>query len=224
MTEKDKWIARRVFWLIIVVLLIFIPIIISETNKDVELIDEEVSIEKYYSSIDTTELYISLTFDKIVGSGYATITFYDESENFLATQKVYFLSYNSQTVSESSIFVDGKADLYEIESLEFEPDYGIMFLLSFGLVPFAILMLIFALLYSYKEIVYNGKKISVYAGKFHHNLRIDGVKVDEHNTLFYLTPIKLSTTLDNEEKIDVTISLASRISLKVNDRLLKWYN
>ena len=80
-----------------------------------------------------------------------------------------------------------------------------------------------SLFLSYKEYNYFGKQLSVYAGWFHHTLRVNGEVCDEHNTITSWTPIKLSTTLYDGTKIDATITLTNRISLKANDKLLPNY-
>ena len=81
-------------------------------------------------------------------------------------------------------------------------------------------MLIDALLVVYKEYDYKGKKLSVYAGFYHRTLRIDGEKCDEHNTIVAFSPIYLSTTLEDGTKVEATITLTNRVSLKLNDKLL----
>lgn len=81
-------------------------------------------------------------------------------------------------------------------------------------------MFISTLLLSYKEYVIDDKIISVYVGFYHHTLRINGEKYDEHNTIMTFTPIRLSTTLENGRKIEVIISLTNRISTKLNDKIL----
>lgn len=83
-----------------------------------------------------------------------------------------------------------------------------------------ILFLICSFLISYKEYNYKDRVISIYAGWYHHTLRIDGELCDEHNTLVSHTAITLSTTLDGEI-IEARITLSNRISVKVNNKLLK---
>lgn len=90
-----------------------------------------------------------------------------------------------------------------------------------ALIPSGVLMVISTLLLSYKEYVVDGKTISVYAGFCHHTLKINGEIYDEHNTIITFTPITLSTTLENGSKIEATISLTNRISVKLNDKILQ---
>ncbi len=81
------------------------------------------------------------------------------------------------------------------------------------------LFLIASFTLSYKVYRYEGKLLIVYAGWFHHYIKIDGTKFDEHDTLISYTPIILSCELDNGTFVQATISTFNRISLKVNGRL-----
>lgn len=90
----------------------------------------------------------------------------------------------------------------------------------------AIFTFIVSLTLSYKEINYYDKnsstykKISVYAGFFHHWLKLDDKLVDKYDTLFFVTPIKLHTTIENNVKIEATISTMNRITLKINNEIV----
>ena len=81
---------------------------------------------------------------------------------------------------------------------------------------FSFAFFIASLFLSYKEYDYNGIKISVYFGWYHHNLRVNGEVCDEHNTLTSFGPICLSTTLDDSTKLETRDR-----SLKVNGKLIK---
>ena len=81
------------------------------------------------------------------------------------------------------------------------------------------LFLIGSLLLSCKVYDYDGKEVIVYAGWFHHYMKVSGVPLDEHNTIMYFTPIVLSTTLKDGTILQATISLTNRISLKINNQL-----
>lgn len=76
-----------------------------------------------------------------------------------------------------------------------------------------------SLLLSYKDYEYNGNNIVVYAGWYHHYIKVNGNKIDEHNTLVSFTAILLSCTLDDGTDIKVTITMTNRISLKINNQL-----
>lgn len=78
-----------------------------------------------------------------------------------------------------------------------------------------------SLFIKFKEYNYNGIKIGIYVGFYHHYLKINGIKCDEYNTLFFHTPIKLSTIIENNIKIEATISTSNAVSVKVNDILIE---
>lgn len=217
MDEKKKLLMHRLIWLSLTIFVILLPIIISVFQPKLELLDSECYVD-YYESIDTTSCDITLYFNREVNSGYATINFYDSNNNLIDSLEKYFYSYGKEA-SNSYISIDGNVDSYEIVSYNLEPYndiYG-MYILLFITVP----MLICALLLTYKKYNYNGKTISVYAGFYHHTLRIDGELCDEHNTIMSFTPIMLSTTDSEGNKIEANISLTNRIAIKVNDKLLK---
>lgn len=81
---------------------------------------------------------------------------------------------------------------------------------------FSFAFFIASLFLVYKEYDYNGIKISVYFGWYHHNLRVNGELCDEYNSLTSLTPICLSTTLNDGTKLETKGK-----SLKINGKLIK---
>ena len=218
MNERKKIKIHRYIWLLITLLIIFIPIIVNACQPELEIVDDNGYISNYYSSLDKTSVEIDITFNRNVDSGYATIKFYDASNHLLETERAYFYGYDEKTVHNSYISVNGKVDSYEIVSYDFDTTNNSRFLYAFLIV--AIPMLICSLCLSYKEYDYNGQIISVYAGWFHHTLRVNGELCDEHNTLFSWTPIFLSTTLNDGTVLAATISHANRIALKANNRLI----
>lgn len=74
---------------------------------------------------------------------------------------------------------------------------------------------------SCKTYTYKDYEIIVYAGWFHHYIKVNNEIVDEHNTLITYVPITLESTLDSGEKIFARISTFNRISLKINDKLYR---
>lgn len=84
---------------------------------------------------------------------------------------------------------------------------------------FVILIFIASLFLTYKEYEYNGNEIIVYAGWYHHYIKVNGNILDEHNTLVTFTAIPLACTLDDGTDLEVTITTTNRISLKINNRL-----
>ena len=217
MNEKKKMWMHRTIWLVLTVLVILLPIIISAAKPKLELLDSECNT--YYDGYtDTTDYEITLYFNRDVNSGYALINFFDSGHNFIDSENEYFLSDGKEATNIYS-FINGEATYYEIVSYDFKPSNKVFY--TYCLLMITIPMLICALLISYKECYIDGKPITVYAGFYHHTLRIDGELCDEHNTIFSFTPIKLSTTIKDGTKIEATISLTNRIAIKVNDKLCK---
>lgn len=81
------------------------------------------------------------------------------------------------------------------------------------------IIFIVSLFLSYKSYRYNGDFIVVYSGWFHHYIKVNGTKMDEHNTLQTFIPILLTCTLDDGTDLEATITLTNRISLKINNQL-----
>ena len=99
--------------------------------------------------------------------------------------------------------------------------YSLYFIISYCDIAIALPFFIGSLFLSCKKYRYNGSNIVVYAGWFHHYLKMDGEVLDEHNTFVTFTAIVLSCTLNDGTRLQATISLTNRIALKINDRLYK---
>lgn len=84
---------------------------------------------------------------------------------------------------------------------------------------FNLMFFICTLCLSCKIYEYNGNEIIVYAGFYHHYIKVNGTKMDEHNTLIYFTPISLSCTLNDGTDLAIVITTSNRISLKINNQL-----
>lgn len=224
MKEKNKLNFHRLFWLVIFLLSIIVPLIINSSQPKLEMLDIQVTINESFSSLyeDRTYIDIYATFNREVHSGYVYINYYDSSDNLIKCQKTYLYSGETKRAESYIEYVEGDVSSYELVSYDFNPIEWIDDKLSI-IIPFTISAFIFffcSLLLSYKEYEYNGKIISVYSGWYHHTLRINGILCDEHNTFINHVPIYLSTNLDDETVIDVTITLTNRISIKINNRLL----
>lgn len=222
MKDKTKLLIHRLSWITITLMIIFFPFIISAAQPKLKLVKESVSGE-YLSSLEMTSIDITLEFNRPIKDGYATIKYYDSNNRLLSTNEEYFSSpyYESKTAESFLIYVSGDVDSYEIVSYNFNTEAPLSVIILHTLfLPLAIGFLIGSFLLSYKEYSYNDKKISVYAGWFHHTLRINDEKYDELNILIFFAPIKLTTTLDDESKVEATITLLNRIKVKVNDKLL----
>lgn len=65
-----------------------------------------------------------------------------------------------------------------------------------------------------------GNEVVVFAGLYDHYIEVNGERVDEYKSAFYFTPIKMSYNINENEKIDVIISLTNKISVKINGKLV----
>lgn len=220
--EKKKLLAHRLIWAILLFLGILIPAIINLSQSDPKIVDDNGYINEYYEYSDTTSCEIEAIFNAEVSSGYMTVAFYDAEARLLDKERSYFISYG-KTIS-STFYIDGLVDSYEIISYDIEADSTALFIVTYIFVFFDIICFVFLIcsfLLSYKIYNYNGQQIIVYAGWYHHYMKVGGIIFDEHNTILAFTPIILSSKLNDDTELRATISLTNRISLKINDRLYK---
>lgn len=73
----------------------------------------------------------------------------------------------------------------------------------------------------YKRATVGENTIEIYAGYYHHYLKVNGETVDEHNSLIYFLPIVFETVLTGGDMLKVTITLSNGITVKINDKLFK---
>ena len=221
MEEKRKLKVHRWVWFVIVLALVFIPIISNATQPELAITDESVYINNYYEYLNETSVDIYITFNRDVSyGGYATIRYYDASNRLLESKRTYFYG-SGKTVESEYTTINGKVDSYEIVSFEFSPTtINALTLFCWSNLIIAIPFFIGSLTLNYKEYDYNGKILSVYAGWFHHTLRIDGVLLDEHNTLISFVHIILSATTEDGTSLEATVTTFNRISLKADNKLL----
>lgn len=217
--EKKKLLIHRLVWLALLLLGIIIPIIISNSlKKEVEIIDDSGYINAYYESFNETNCEIEVVFNREVDSGYIMVAFYDSTGKLLSKENGYFYGYNN-TLS-STFYIDGKVDSYEILSYDISASNDMWYIPIFVYVDIMFFAtFICSLLLSYKTYEYNGNNIVVYAGWYHHYIKVNGQKLDEHNTIISFTAIPLSCTLDDGTDIKATITMTNRISLKINNQL-----
>lgn len=222
MHEKRKLLIRKLLWTVLLLIGIVVPIIIANLPaKDVEFIDDNVFINNYYEYTDTTTCEIEVTFSDTVESGHITVAFYNNNR-LLATEEGYLYGYGA-TLSCTFYSVNGKVDSYEIVDCTanvpniFDSVIYFYSILIADIVIFA--FFIGALLLSCKIYYYYGLKILVYSGWYHHYIKVDGYKVDEHNTIISFSPIYLSAVLEDGTTLEATITMTNRISLKINGRL-----
>lgn len=112
------------------------------------------------------------------------------------------------------VFIIPKGDILD------NADWYLLFLLDIYLIiPTCIVMFIASLTLSYKGYRYNDNKISVYAGFFHHQLKVNDELCDER--AFSYSPIYLNTELDDGSFVEVIISGFNKVTLKINNKLIK---
>lgn len=221
--EKKKLLAHKLIWSFLFLAGIIIPIvlIIFLPTKTATIVDDNGYINSYYEYTNTSTCEIEVTFDMNVESGNIKVAFYDANQQLLSTEEGYLFGYG-KTLSHTFYSIDGKVDSYKILDCTVSVSNNNTTLIVYCSIMVNIITFAFfisSLFLSCKIYDYNGAEIIVYAGWYHHYIKVSQVKLDEHNTLISFSPIVLSTTLGNGTKIQATISLTNRISLKINDQL-----
>lgn len=215
---KLRLLILRLVFLTTGILLIVIPLIIDASPKSIELVDAECYLNGYYEGLDDSYCDIVLHFDKDIDRGNAIIAFYNDENKLLERKSISFYGRSDKT-ADTTVYIDGKVDTFEVEEFDCVISDIAPSVAWFSLIFFAIFLSL--LLVSYKEYDYNGEQITVYAGYNKHYLCVNGQKCDEHNTFVFYTPLYLETTLENGEKLEVTISLTNRITTKINGKLIE---
>ena len=181
-----------------------------------------------------TNYTLTLSFNNKEVSGTVTVSFFNSSGVKLETcKKEFYAAEKNATVRFYSI--EGVVKSYNIDSLNIESDpassptasRGVLktrilqklFEASIKITAVALVLFVMTLLQSCKVYGYKGNVIIVYSGWFRRYISVNGVKLDEHNTVINLMPIYMSAVLYDETRLNVTITLTNRISLKINDTL-----
>lgn len=221
MKEKRFINFNRIIFLAILLLNIFLPIILSNRQTELELVDSNLYCD-YDENTGYSNCVLELIFNKNISSGSVEVYFYDESDNLITSETAYFFETNSVVVDEIS-YINGNIVSYELDYLDFNAELEFLdfVYLFYYFIPVTILLFIQSLLLCYRKYEYNGQTIEIYAGYYNHYIKVNSEKYDEHKTLATFSPIVLSCTLDSGEKIQATISLTNRVSLKLNDKLLQ---
>lgn len=220
--EEKKFInINRIIFLAILLLNVFLPIILSNCQTALELVDSNLYCD-YDENTGYSNCELELIFNKNISSGSVEVYFYDESDNLITSETAYFFETNSVVVDEIT-YINGNVASYELNYLDFnaESEFLDFAYLFYCFIPVTILLFIQSLLLCYRKYEYNGQTIEIYAGYYNHYIKVNNEKYDEHKTLATFSPIMLSCTLDSGEKIQATISLTNRVSLKINDKLLQ---
>lgn len=222
--EQKKVITHRLVWFLLLIFFLLFTIFFRLPHKELTILDDACSLDSYYEYSDSSACSMRVTFNQPLESCYITIVFYDSDGNVLDEVSETFYG-PGETLTNSYISVDGHMDSYEIIDYEatFPNDFSVFMLkiyLGGFLIIIAFVFSIVALLVNYKKYQINGHSIIVYAGFYHHYIKVDGNIVDENNTAFSLAPIVLSSTVDNEE-IKATINPSNRITVKYQNVLIR---
>lgn len=216
MNERKKISRLKKIWGLITLLIIILPIIITFLKPKLTLVSS--SLEKEDSS--TTLYELTLLFNQRVDYGDVKIILYD-SEGQIVDEITEFFNHSGKEVS-SLLTINKDFESYVVESYDFEIQYSIFLL--YILLGITLPIFISTFFIQYKEYKFKDNIISVYAGYTYHFLKINGEIYDEYRELFSLTPIKLNTILDDNTKIEATISTSNHIFLKINDKLYNKLN
>lgn len=250
--EKRKLTTLRYVHAVILFFLLVAPVLygsIEIANRpeepelpELQLVSDKASVIEKYEYTERCECEITMTFNRSVSSGTASVSFYDESNQLIETKTVSLspVASDSKTVT-GTVVVNGITDSYQIQSYRFEPytesksnsfetidDY-----ITVSMVFLAVLLLpwppVFPLWIrnftcNCKEYTVGSHRVLVYAGIGYFCIKSDGKKYDEVSrfALPYIgKPTVLQTTLETGEVLTATVSPTFKvIRLKVNDRLV----
>ncbi len=217
--EKKKMLIYRIicFALLVCAIILYVSILNIPEEK-YEMTDSACYIIEYYEYSDRTQCEIVTAFDRKC-NGSICVEFYDKSDKLLSSESSWFFC-DDDNIATTTFFIDGNVDSYyivsyDVNTFDYEPLEGVMLFVAI----IALVFFIASLLLSCREYYYNGNDIVVYAGWFHHYIKVNGIKYDEHNTIVSHVAIPLSCTLDDGTDIEVVITLTNRISMKISDRL-----
>lgn len=219
MIYEKKKILRRII-VAIAVFLVGLLLAIVPWHGELEIVDHNGYINSYNSYSDVSIVELEITFNQEVDSGDITIAFYDKDGYLIDTVTEWFYyGYPGNTLSDSYIVVDGEVASYEILYYDVTmPSSTTLSIVGSGIMLIDLFGLIVVLLLNCKVYYYEDKEIVVYAGIYHHYIKINGEKYDEHNTPISFVHICLSCECD-EDYIESTITTFNRITLKVNGKL-----
>ena len=219
MKEKKFININRIIFLAILLLNVFLPIILSNCQTALELVDSNLYCD-YDENTGYSYCELELIFNKNISSGSVEVYFYDEFDNLITSKTAYFFENNSVVVDEIT-YINGEVASYELDYLDFNAELEFLdfVYLFYYFIPVTILLFTKSLLLCYKKYEYNENVIEVYSGYYNHYIKINNEKYDEYKTSFSYSPIILSCTLDTGEKMQATISLTNQVSLKINDKL-----
>ena len=220
MLYEKKKILRRII-VAIAVFLVGLLLVLVPWHGELEIIDHNGYIDSYNSYSDVSTVELEITFDQEVYDGDITIAFYDKDGNLIDTVTEWFYDGLGKTLSNSYIVVDGEVGGYEILYYDVTTSSSItLSIIGSGIMLIDVFGLIVVLLLNCKVYYYEDKEIVVYAGIYHHYIKINGEQYDEHNTPVSFIHINLSCE-DGEDYMESIITTFNRITLKINGKLQK---
>lgn len=218
MKEKCKIHFRRFLWLIALVTCIAIPLYVLQHNVTIVNSSFDVS---YNKSEDSSDCSITIVFDTDVDSATATVYYYGSNHKYISMDIVYLTKIGDKTFSGTS-YISGKVQFCSVESCTvFSELSTIVLCVSAPIFIVVLSLFICSLTHRCRIYRYNGIKILIYAGWFHHYMKVDGEIVDEYNTSISRVPIELWCNLDDGTELYSTISPSNRIKLKINGKLYR---
>ena len=220
MYGKTRILVHRIICTVALFIGIIVPIILNATaTTGFEIVSDSGRVIDYDTYLRSSKCEVTVIFNKNVDTCGLTVAFYDQSGRKL-DEKTDWEYGKGKSVTATFYYIDGKVDSYRIISFDAEGNKWFIYIFL-GIDVIIFTFWICSWLLSCKVYNYNGKKILVYAGWFHHYIEVDGRYMDEHNTLMSFTPIELSCTLDDGTLLQARISLTNRISLKINNQLYR---
>ncbi len=164
---------------------------------------------------------ITVTLNHKANDAYITIKFYGEDGKYVDDSFEHFFFNGKKTASVDVYGVSLKAVSYSIDpAIDADNTNYALLLVSVFVLLISLTFFLCSLMLNFKIYSVDGKEVVVYAGFYNHYIKVDGETVDEHKTLTSFVPIVLSTTL-GESKISVSISTMNRITVKVNDKMIR---
>ena len=220
-------------------ILLIVPETPPPEEIPVEIVDDACYIDTYYSSLNETSCEIEVTFNQRVYPGKIGVAFYDKNDRLLETLYIDIGYYSYDTEHSNTYFtVNGNVDSYEIidysDIRSAETDIflsekenvesivaGLWVLWAWFRGIYVIPLTLTALCFSCKQYRCGEHTVTVYAGRMHHYIKVDGIKVDERNALISFSGIFMNNKLPEGDLMEVYISsFTKRITLRCGGVLM----
>ncbi|MBO7218402.1 MAG: hypothetical protein J6V40_00290 [Clostridia bacterium] len=120
MKEKRFVLINRIIFLALLLLNVFLPIILSNCQTELELVDSNLYCD-YNENTGHSNCEIELIFNKNISSGSVEVYFYDESDNLITSETAYFFETNSVVVDEIT-YINGNVASYDLDYFDFNAE------------------------------------------------------------------------------------------------------